>query len=282
MDTYKKELARFLSYGQEAVGLASQHLLAHWGDCRQVEKKESHHSVVTKEDIQSEEIIVEFLEKVVPGHSLISEERGRTLRDSEFVWVFDPLDGSSYYIRGLQSFSVSLALLCEWQPVLGIVACPANGEVFTAVRGGGSFLNAKQISTSSVCELRDCILSFSHRFLRAPEYLKPRTELVPSCRSIRGGGSCAQELCYIACGRIDGFIAPAQSLWDFAAGSLILTEAGGHFSGFAGESPEYLRMSQKDFAIVGSNGTVHRIILAELCSSFQKDQASRHNAQPVQ
>ena len=266
MDICKKELEELLSFGEQAVRLASRHLVDHWGDWKNVKQKESHHSIVAEEDLESEEIIIQFLDKASPGHSFVSEERGGIVRDSGFTWVIDPLDGSSYYVRGLRSFSVSVALLYEWQPILGIVACPSDSEVFTALRAGGSYLNGRRITVSSLGELRDCIFSFSHRFLRAPEYLSPRSELVPSCRSIRGGGSCAQELCYIACGRTDGFIAPAQSLWDFAAGALVLEEAGGQFTDFAGEAPDYSSLSHKDFPVASSNGRLHSRILASLSS----------------
>ena len=212
MDIPKKELDRLLSFGKQAVLLASQHLLDHWGHSNHIEQKESHHSIVSEEDLRSEEIIIGFLDKALHRHSFVSEERGQMSRHNKFTWIIDPLDGSSYYVRGLQSFSVSLALLYEWQPILGIVACPSNSELFTALRAGGSYLNGRPITVSSRGELLDSILSFSHSFLRTPQYDNPRTQLVPSCRSIRGGGSCAQELCYIACGRIDGFVAPAQKL----------------------------------------------------------------------
>ncbi|MBN2181791.1 MAG: inositol monophosphatase [Sedimentisphaerales bacterium] len=196
----------------------------------------------------------------------MSEEHGQIIRNDELTWVIDPLDGSSYYVRGLQSFRISVALLHQWQPVLGIVSCPLNAEFFTALHAGGSYLNGKPITVSSHRKLQDCIFSFSHRFLMDTEYRRPRDELVASCRSIRGGGSCAQELCYIACGRIDSLIAPAQKIWDFAAGILIVEEAGGQLTNFAGESPDYFAISQKDFSLVASNGHIHRQILESLLS----------------
>jgi len=264
MGLHKQELDKFLSLGEQAVRLASQHLLDRWGHSNRVEQKESHHSIVSEEDLQSEEIIIEFLDRALPGHSFVSEERGQISRHDELTWVIDPLDGSSYYVRGLQSFSVSLALLHEWRPILGIVACPSNSELFTALQARGSYLNGRPIVVSSIGKLPDGILSFSHSFLRAPEYANPRSQLVPSCRSIRGGGSCAQELCYIACGRTDGFVAPAQSIWDFAAGALVVEEAGGQFTDFAGEPPDYSALPHKDFPVVASNGLVHGRILEPL------------------
>lgn len=266
MDIPKKELERLLSFGKQAVRLASQHLLDHWEHCNIVKQKESHHSVVSEEDLRSEKIIIEYLDKAMPGHSFISEEGGEIKQNDELTWVIDPIDGSSYYIRGLRSFSVSVALLYQWQPILGIVACPSNAELFTTLRAGGSYLNGKPITVSSSQKLRDCIFSFSHRFLREPKFSSPQEELVPSCRSIRGGGSCAQELCYIACGRIDGFVAPAQKFWDFAAGALMVEEAGGQFTNFSGEPPDYSTIEQMVFSVVASNGHVHSRILEPLSS----------------
>jgi len=259
-----KESDGFLAAGTQAVQLASRYLLDHWGMSRGVVQKESHHSIVSAEDLRSEEIILGFLEKEFPGHSFLSEERGQVQRHSEFTWIVDPLDGSSYYVRGLRSFSISLALLHEGQPIVGIVACPSDAEFFTAVKAGGAYLNGRRVTVSSQEKLQDGILSFSHSFLRAPQYAGPRNDLVPSCRSIRGGGSCAQELCCLACGRTDGFIAPSQSLWDFAAGAILIEEAGGRLTDFAGQAPCYSALRCKDFPVVASNGLVHGRIVASL------------------
>jgi myo-inositol-1(or 4)-monophosphatase len=234
------------SHGKNSHTTVSEHSLncqsfSHRGTQRGIwhsTQKESHHSVVSEEDLRSEEIIIECLDKAMHRHSSISEEQGQIIHNDELTWVIDPVDGSSYYVRGLRSFSVSVALLYQWQPILGIAPCPSNAGLFTTLRAGGSYLNGKPITVSSSQKLRECIFSFSHRFLREPKYSSPREELAPSCRSIRGG-SCAHELPYIACGRIDAFVAPAQKIRDFAAGALMVEETGGQFTNFSGRPPDY-------------------------------------------
>jgi myo-inositol-1(or 4)-monophosphatase len=179
----RNELQELMEYAQQAIFSASRLLLDRWGRAADIKKK-SLHKIVIEEDLRSEEIILRSLERALPGHSFISEECGSIMRNPDVVWVIDPLDGTSYYARGLRSFSISIAFLYKWQPVLGLVSCPADSETFTAMRSGGSFLNGNRIGVSSISQFGDSIVSYSHRFLRDPGYLASRSKMIPGCRSI--------------------------------------------------------------------------------------------------
>jgi myo-inositol-1(or 4)-monophosphatase len=250
-------LEEALKVAVDAVREASEYLMSHFGSSRDVERKESHHSVVSEQDKQSEALLISRLKREFPDHSFIAEETGEESMSEDYVWIIDPLDGSSYYARGLKSFSVSLALLVKWEVKLGVVACPANQEFFCAWKGDGAYLNGVRVQTSKVQRLDDSILSFGHRMLRLDGYDSQMKKLLKSVRSVRAGGSLAQELCQVACGRIEAVINRDQSIWDYAAGKLILEEAGGALTDFHGGQPQLDNLRRRDLSLVASNGSLH-------------------------
>jgi len=251
----------FLDVAKEAVRRASEYLLTHFGASENVERKESHYSIVSQQDRDSENLIISTIKKRFPHHSIISEESATREVLSDYVWVIDPLDGSSYYAKGLPSFSISLALLIEWEVILGIVICPANREFFHAVKSHGAYLNDNRIQTSKTVRFQDSIFSFGHKILRLDNLRAQTKTLLESVRSIRGGGSCSQELCNVACGRTEALIKVDQSIWDYAAGKLILEEAGGTFSDFRGNRPAFNSLRERDFCLIASNGILQEEIL---------------------
>jgi myo-inositol-1(or 4)-monophosphatase len=253
-----------LAVAVEAAHQASDYLMEHFGPPRKVERKESHHSVVSEQDRGSEALIIDRLMKDFPDHSFISEEAGRKGGDEDYLWVIDPLDGSSYYARGLPTFSTSLALLHRGEVILAVVSCPALGEFFSASKGKGAYLDGERIETSTIDRLDDSILSFGHRVLRLDDDGARTRDLLKSVRSVRAGGSCAQELCYVACGRIEGVISRDQRIWDYAAGKLILEEAGGILTSLGGAEPELETLGTGRLSLVASNGPLHRAILEKL------------------
>ncbi|KPJ53363.1 hypothetical protein AMJ39_05005 [candidate division TA06 bacterium DG_24] len=264
MDRTEIPARKALEIAVEAAREASHYLMDHFGPSREVERKESHHSVVSEQDRESESLIIERLRREFPDHSFISEEAGRDAISGDYLWVIDPLDGSSYYARGLDTFSISVALLHRWGPVLGIVSCPATGEFFSACKGEGAYVNGTRIQASTVDRLNDSIVSFGHRMLRLDDDGSATRELLRSVRSIRAGGSCAQELCYVACGRIEGVVSRDQSIWDYAAGKLILEEAGGTLTDFHGSSPQLESLRTRDLSLVASNRILQSAILEKL------------------
>lgn len=233
--------------------------------------KESLHSIVTAHDIEAQKIIVTALREGDGEATIISEEmpeQDRGASDPPY-WIVDPIDGTSYFARGLQGYSVSIALVDRQGLAVGVVHCPATNELFLAERGQGAFLNGDRITVSGITDPRRALLTFSHRFLREITSCPGRLEMVRSVRSIRGGGSCAQELAYLASGRIDGVIALAQSPWDYAAGMLLVTEAGGEISDAGGRRPDLMNVSAKSQDIVATNGSLHPWCLKHIQSRGQ-------------
>lgn len=219
----------FLEFTKDVALTAGKYALENFGIRHRSIEKESNHSIVTKIDIETERIIVNLIKDNYSNHNLLSEELGWTDNNSIYTWIIDPLDGSSYYSRAIDTFSVSIALFCNMEPLLGVVYCPVANELFYSEKGKGAFLNGDLIRCSEISLLRDSIGSFGHRYLRLDIYEPISKVLLESVRSLRAGGSCAMELCYLACGRIDILVAVNQSIWDYAAGMLIVRESGCQF-----------------------------------------------------
>lgn len=232
---------------------AGKILMQHFGKSHLQVEKESFHSIVTQADIEVDKFIQQAIAHTFPHHGIVSEESISTQPQSEFIWVVDPLDGSSYFARSIPSFSVSIALLKGNSVILGVVENPFFKETFHAFLSMGAFLNGKEISVSKTRELSESIVNFGHRYLRDPEHKPNSIENLQAVRSIRGGGSCAQELCQIACGRIDGLITANQSSWDFFAGKVIVEEAGGKLTQLNGKNIQPLTSLLKKTDIVASN-----------------------------
>lgn len=272
------ELHTYLATALRAADQASNHLRENWGRQHHVQVKNSHHSIVTPRDQQSEAIILHTLHAAHPAHALLSEETGRSGDASDWVWAVDPLDGSSYYARGLDTFSVSVALLHFGHPVVGVVCCPIRGEVFSAVAGQGAHLNGQEIRCAKTPDLSQSLLTIGHGALRNDVLASQVRSLLRAVRSIRAGGSCAQDLCYIACGRSDAMVNLNQSIWDYAAGRLILQEAGGRLTGFANDPPPPASPDEHRFSFVASNGLIHDPIIAILSAN---PQPAAHGCQPA-
>lgn len=215
-----------LKFAQRIALEAGNILLSKFGQSHQISTKESIHSVVTPVDLMVEESILTAINQNFPEHSILSEESGFLDKHSDYLWVIDPLDGSSYYSRGLETYAVSIALYLNKTPVIGVVYCPARNEMFYADRNEGAFMNGANITCSSTTLLKDAIGSFGHRYIRLEEYDKSSKAILQSVRSVRAGGSCAMELCYLASGRIDLVLTVNQSFWDYAAGMFIAEKSG--------------------------------------------------------
>jgi len=230
--------------------------------------KESSHSIVTAHDEYAQKIIMDEIRKNDPDARILSEEaEGQTPDISPPFWVIDPLDGTSYFVRGLGSYSVAIGFVDDNGVRVGVVFCPATDEMFQAERGAGAYLNGERIRVSCIADPREALFTFSHRFLRESAKSERRLEIVRTVRSVRGGGSCAQELAYLAAGRIDALIALSQGLWDYAAGSLILEEAGGRISNLTGAAPTLKYVGPKNEDILATNGLLHEWCLDRVRST---------------
>lgn len=194
---------------------------------------------VSEIDRKAEEMIIDALKKTYPDHGFIGEEGGSHNTDAEYVWVIDPLDGTTNYVRGIPHYCVSIACLHKGKLQHGVVHDPVRRETFSASRGSGAFVNGRRMRVSPAKNLEGALLGtgipFSTRKQQhiAP-YLQTLNEFLPMTAGVRRAGSAALDLAYVAAGRFDGFWEVGLSKWDIAAGVLLITEAGGLVSDFKG------------------------------------------------
>ena len=219
-------------------------------------------NLVTEMDMLSERLIVKSLRSSFPKHNIISEEEANIRKGSDFTWIIDPLDGTTNYAHGYPCFCVSIALEWESDIILGVVYDPMRDELFSAQKGKGALLNAKSIRVSSVGKLINGLLATGFPYDRKVSKINNVNyfrDLLMASQEIRRDGAAALDLCYVACGRFDGFWELKLKPWDVAAGSLMVREAGGMVSDFTGS-----RFSVYDHEVVASNGKVHQQMLSVL------------------
>jgi len=185
-------------------------------------------NLVTEADRQSEETILKIISEKFPDHQILTEERPFIEGQSAFKWIIDPLDGTTNFVHGFPFFSVSIGLEYQKELWLGVVLAPLLNETFTAFRHQGAFLNGKPIQVSKVNKLSSSLVSTGFPY-EENENFKRNFELFrkiyPQTQGVRRAGSAAIDLCYIACGRFDGFWELDLNPWDVAAGALIVKEA---------------------------------------------------------
>jgi len=199
---------------------------------------------VTEVDHRAEEVIIETLLGAYPGHGILAEESGSAqgAKDSEFTWIIDPLDGTTNFIHGFPFYAVSIALAFRGQVQQAVVYDPTRNDLFYASKGRGAFLNDRRLRVSRRTRLSDCLISTGFPFRKGDNfkrYLQIMEVMMPVCAGLRRPGAAALDLCHMAAGHTDGFFETGLSPWDIAAGSLIITEAGGLIGNFTGES-DYL------------------------------------------
>lgn len=198
---------------------------------------------VTEVDRAAEAAIIEVLQEAYPNYGILAEESGETAgkgkRDAEFQWIIDPLDGTTNFIHGLPQYAVSIALARGGTVEQAVVFDPNRNELFTASKGAGAFLNERRIRVSKRTKLQDSLIGtgFPYRmFDHVDTYLAIFKELTQKTAGLRRPGAASLDLCYVACGRYDGFWEFGLSPWDMAAGSLVIAEAGGLVSDLDGET----------------------------------------------
>ena len=196
---------------------------------------------VTEVDHASEQIIIETLLGAYPGHAIWAEESGRVhgAQDSEFVWIIDPLDGTTNFIHGLPVYCVSIALAVKGKVEQAVIYDPTRNDLFTATKGRGAYLNNRRIRVSKRTRLQECLIATG--FPYRPEddintYLRLMGDMMQRTAGLRRPGAAALDLAYVAAGFTDGFFELGLQPWDVAAGSLMITEAGGLVCNFSGDS----------------------------------------------
>ncbi len=228
----------------------------------QIDTKSAAVDLVTEVDRACEAHVVGALAAERPGDAILAEEGSdKVLPGATWRWVIDPLDGTTNYAHGYPRFCVSIGVERAGEAEVGVVYDPLMDELYHAVRGGGAFLNDRPIRVSPETALERSLLATGFAYdRRASEVdnLDHFGAFLKSARALRRDGSAALDLCYVACGRLDGYWELKLAPWDVAAGSLLVREAGGRVSDFAGAP---LRGAEQ---IVSSNGAIHQAMLAVL------------------
>ncbi|MEL7532115.1 MAG: inositol monophosphatase family protein [Bacteroidota bacterium] len=213
-------------------------------------------------DINAEKMLKEGCLRLIPGSGFINEESEDTPSENGWMWIIDPIDGTTNYTHGLANFCISLALQFEGATQMAYIYAPILEEMFTARKGKGAFLNDQAIAISERPNLAEALISTGFPYANFPwrdQYLALIISLMDQAHGLRRMGSAALDLAYVAAGRFEGYFEYGLSPWDVAAGALIVQEAGGKVSDFNGED-DYLYGSQ----IVVSNGNIHQDLLQEI------------------
>jgi len=212
-------------------------------------------NLVTDVDKKAEAIIISYLKKKFSDYSFLAEEEGGRIAKGGYKWVIDPIDGTTNFAHGFPFFCVSVALEKDGKAILGVVYDPMREELFYAEEGKGAYLNKKKIHVSKTRKLKNALLAtgFAYNFKKAKKSnIENFLSFMLSSRAIRRAGSAALDLCYVACGRFDGFWELGLHPWDTAAGNLIVKQAGGRVTKLDGNP-----YSHYNKELLCSNGIIH-------------------------
>lgn len=216
-----------------------------------------HANFVTVVDYKVQEFLVHRLREILPGSNMITEESKENIFDLEKpTWIIDPVDGTTNLMYNYQHSAISVGLWIDGKPDMGFVYNPALKEMFFAEKGKGAFLNGNRIRVSDNRNLVDSLIGFGttpYDREKADDTFKVISQIFKSCRDVRRSGSAALDISYVACGRMDGFFEMTLQPWDFAAGSIILIEAGGAITKWCGDELNPICAS----SVIASNGYIH-------------------------
>ncbi len=196
---------------------------------------------VTEVDHAAEQTIIETLLAAYPGHGILAEESGSEhgAKDSEMVWIIDPLDGTTNFIHGFPVYCVSIALAVKGKIEQAVIYDPSRNDLFTATKGRGAYMNDRRLRVSKRTRLEQCLISTGFPFRPGDnfnQYLRMMGDVMQRTAGLRRPGSAALDLAYVAAGFTDAFFETGLSPWDVAAGSLLVTEAGGLIGNLTGEA----------------------------------------------
>lgn len=270
------DLRSFLHIAIHAAHEAGRIQQAHVGGELDIETKTSETDLVTHVDKLCETRIREIIGEAYPDHAILGEEQGYGADDdtASHRWIVDPIDGTLNFAHGFPVYCTSIGLEIAGQPAVGVVYDATRDELFSAVSGGGAFLNGRPIRVTDESVLKRAMLVTGFPYIE--EHIQRNVEvfarMLPKVRSIRRPGAAALDLSYVAAGRVDGFWELGLKPWDVAAGQVIVREAGGTLTGADG-GPYQLG----DEVMVASNGALHaRLVDAlDLTSALWAQEGSK-------
>lgn len=244
---------------REIISRAGEMSLEYRGRLKTLEvSRKSRNDLVSEADVAIEKFIVEQIRQAYPRHAIDGEESG-VAQGGEYRWIIDPIDGTTSFVHGQPYYSISIAVEKAGQYVLAAVNAPAMGELYEARAGDGATLNGSPIRVSATADLADSVMATGFacvRFDQVHNNLPYFNGLVPRLRDVRRYGSAALDLCYTACGRLEGFWELHLKIYDVAAGFLILSEAGGRWSDFSGRREGVCE------EVLATNGLIHEQVMA--------------------
>jgi len=255
---FNRELDVAIIAAHRAGGL----LRMHFGRGVQAHTKSTQFDLVTEADKASETIIVAVLAEAFPNHRILSEEGGGNHAESEYVWLVDPLDGTTNFAHGHPQFCVSIALQQAGSTVVGVVYNVMRDELFTAARGAGARLNGRPIRVSCTPTLTGSLLATGFPYDRQSDpqnNVDQFGDLLLHAQGVLHGGSAAIDLAAVAAGRLDGYWEFKLQPWDLAAGAMLVDEAGGSVTNSQGAALDLWTGN-----VVASNGHIHSEMLAHL------------------
>lgn len=252
----------FLKVAKQAAIEAGKIIMSYYGKDHKLMIKTDHSDFATQADLEAEKVIVGIITKNFPSHNIISEEKVRINRKSPFTWAVDPIDGTISFVSNLPFFAVSIGLLGNNQPIVGVIYHVERKDLYWAEKGKGAHLNGKKISVSKTDKLENAVVgmgigSISQRKGKLDEYFSPLLNKVRYIYMLGGG---AVTMALVAKGSLDALPNKAW-IWDQAAAGIIITEAGGKVSDRLG-SPVDWSVDKTEF--IASNGLIHEQILEAL------------------
>ncbi|MGD1860127.1 MAG: inositol monophosphatase family protein [Leptolyngbyaceae cyanobacterium] len=272
----QQELQRYLEIASEAALAAGTVLQTYWGQLEHIENKGRPGDLVTEADKAAEAVAIEVLKRHLPDHPILAEESGSlsSQTNSPFLWAIDPLDGTTNYTHQYPFSAVSIGLLWNGHPVVGAIFDPFREDLFRAAKGLGATLNRRPINVSTTDKLADSLLvtGFAYdRHQRRDNNYAEFCHLTHLTQGVRRGGAASLDLAYVACGRLDGYWERGLSVWDMAAGVILLEEAGGHVTAYD-ESAFDIQSGR----LLATNGRIHTIL-----SQVLKQVKPLDNFQPI-
>jgi myo-inositol-1(or 4)-monophosphatase len=263
----------FTAVAINTAAMAGEWIKSKLGGFTSMDTKFSSHDLVTEVDKGSEKMIRNLIMTHFPTHSFLGEEgvepgpeaSKRALEkvsDAEYLWIVDPVDGTTNFVHGFPFFSVSIALAYKGEVIVGVVYDPSRDELFVAEKGKGAYLKGKKMNVSGELKLSDSLIASgfpTDREGALPANLRGIEALAPKVRNIRSAGSAALHLAYVAAGRLTGFWEVGLNSWDIAAGALLIQESGGKVTDTHGNAYSLAVRN-----VAASNGHIHGEFLQEL------------------